>query len=254
MNKIVSCLALIFLTISYSFADDAKIKAAIAPLELEEVEIIDSPLAGIKTVVSDKGIFYASEDGQYFLHGKLLQINKDGVVDLSNVPLVKKLQEVNKEAIVFKAENEKYAISVWTDYTCPYCVKLHKQMEEYNKLGITVRYLAFPRAGGKSAIAKKMETIWQDKEAGKLFDKAVDGKEPEAAEKSTRVAKQYNLGVQFGVSGTPAWVSDDGLLIVGYKKPQDLLEVLEMQAQLSKKADESKEETSKEQENTEEKK
>lgn len=44
--------------------------------------------------------------------------------------------------IEFKAPNEKYAITVFTDITCGYCVRLHSQIKEYNDLGITVRYLA----------------------------------------------------------------------------------------------------------------
>ncbi|VDY38508.1 thiol:disulfide interchange protein [Salmonella enterica subsp. enterica serovar Daytona] len=31
--------------------------------------------------------------------------------------------------------------------TCGYCHKLHEEMKDYNALGITVRYLAFPRPG-----------------------------------------------------------------------------------------------------------
>ncbi len=49
--------------------------------------------------------------------------------------------------IVYKAAQEKYIITVFTDITCDYCHKLHEQMKDYNNLGITIRYLAFSRQG-----------------------------------------------------------------------------------------------------------
>lgn len=51
--------------------------------------------------------------------------------------------------IEYKAANEKYVVTVFTDITCGYCVRLHSQMKEYNDLGITVRYMAFPRQGSE---------------------------------------------------------------------------------------------------------
>jgi thiol:disulfide interchange protein DsbC len=55
--------------------------------------------------------------------------------------------------IVYKAPQEKHVITVFTDITCGYCHKLHEQMSDYNALGITVRYLAFPRQGCKASRA-----------------------------------------------------------------------------------------------------
>ena len=50
--------------------------------------------------------------------------------------------------IVYKAANEKYVITVFTDISCPYCQNCIK-VPELNKQGVTVRYLAFPRNGVK---------------------------------------------------------------------------------------------------------
>ena len=49
--------------------------------------------------------------------------------------------------IVYPAKNEKHVVTVFIDISCHYCHLLHQQIKEYNELGITVRYLAFPRAG-----------------------------------------------------------------------------------------------------------
>ena len=48
--------------------------------------------------------------------------------------------------IVFSpAEPAKGYINVFTDITCGYCRKLHLEMDDLNRRGVEVRYLAFPR-------------------------------------------------------------------------------------------------------------
>lgn len=75
-------------------------------------------------------------------------------VNVTNQILIGRLQKLVPEMIVYKAPKEKHVITVFTDITCGYCHKLHSQMKEYNDLGITVRYLAFPRQGLSSQAEK----------------------------------------------------------------------------------------------------
>ncbi|MFO1474620.1 MAG: thioredoxin fold domain-containing protein [Lysobacterales bacterium] len=51
------------------------------------------------------------------------------------------------DRIVFRAPNAKHAVVVFTDVECGFCRKFHSQIADYNKAGITVEYMAFPRAG-----------------------------------------------------------------------------------------------------------
>ncbi|MDC9435736.1 thioredoxin fold domain-containing protein, partial [Clostridioides difficile] len=71
-------------------------------------------------------------------------------VNVTNKLLMSQLNALEKEMIVYKAPDEKHVITVFTDITCGYCHKLHEEMKDYNALGITVRYLAFPRQGLES--------------------------------------------------------------------------------------------------------
>lgn len=71
-------------------------------------------------------------------------------VNVTNQLLLGKLNALSNEMIVYKAPKEQHVITVFTDITCGYCHKLHEQMSDYNALGITVRYLAFPRRGLQS--------------------------------------------------------------------------------------------------------
>ena len=66
-----------------------------------------------------------------------------------------------EDMVVFspKGETRDY-VSVFTDVTCFYCQKLHREVDQLNAKGVEVRYLAFPRGGINSDGAKKLATAW----------------------------------------------------------------------------------------------
>ena len=136
--------------------------------------------------------------------------------------LVGKLNALTKEMIVYKAPKEQHVITVFTDITCGYCHKLHEQMSDYNALGITVRYLAFPRQGLQSQAEQDMKAIWCAKDRNKALDDAMNGKGVQPASCSVDIAKHYTLGVQMGVNGTPAMVLSNGMVLPGYQGPKEL--------------------------------
>nr|WP_223825594.1 thioredoxin fold domain-containing protein [Candidatus Enterovibrio luxaltus] len=51
---------------------------------------------------------------------------------------------IEEELIVYPAKDEKYIINIFTNTICGYCMKLHRDMRQYNDLDITVNYRAFP--------------------------------------------------------------------------------------------------------------
>ncbi|MFL9802075.1 thioredoxin fold domain-containing protein [Vibrio cyclitrophicus] len=59
-----------------------------------------------------------------------------------------------------KAKNEKHVVTIFTDVDCGYCRKLHQQMDDYNDLGITVRYLGLSSCAGIPSVnADEMEVV-----------------------------------------------------------------------------------------------
>ena len=194
------------------------------------MEIGDSPIPGMRSVITEQGIFYATEDGKYYLQGDLVELGDKGPVDLSNRPLLPKLEALKDEMILFPAKNEKSAIPVFFDPSCHYCQLLHKDIGALNERGITVRYLAFPRSGVGSKIARQMETVFSAKEnRAQLLADLENGKDI-AETRADKVKKHYQLGHQFGVQGTPAIITPKGTLIPGYYKPDDLLKMLQNEA------------------------
>jgi thiol:disulfide interchange protein DsbC len=195
-----------------------------------------SPMAGIVEVLTDQGLFYASADGNFLLHGKmyglgenvsnlteesLAQVRVDGMVKFSNA------------MIVYPAKNEKHVVTVFTDITCGYCRKMHEQMSAYNDKGITVRYLAYPRAGVKDQTGnysqgfKDLRSIWCHEDPQLALTKAKSGSSVAARICDMPIEDEFDFGRQVGVSGTPAIILANGMMVPGYQDPSKLFALLE---------------------------
>ena len=127
----------------FAHADDAAIKQSLTKLGVTSSDIQSAPVAGMKTVLTNSGVLYVTEDGKHIIQGPMYDVSGGQPVNVTNQLLMKNLNALEKEMIVYKAAQEKHVITVFTDITCGYCHKLHEEMKDYNALGITVRYLAF---------------------------------------------------------------------------------------------------------------
>ena len=191
-----------------------------------------SPLAGVKEVVVDGQILYVSNDGKLLFQGAIIDLNTrtnltevseagERRIILAGVPAAQKIS--------FAPAKPKYRITVFTDIDCGYCRKMHEHMAEYNKLGIAVDYLFFPRAGIGSESFQKAVNVWcaPDRKVAMTSSKA--GKTLPKKNCSNFVTVDYNLGQKIGVDGTPAVYAANGAQIGGYLTPADMLKALEKQ-------------------------
>ncbi|MGI2171104.1 bifunctional protein-disulfide isomerase/oxidoreductase DsbC [Shewanella sp. MF05960] len=192
--------------------------------------IQSSPVDGLYQVLTDRGVLYVTKDGTKLFHGNLYDLEQ-GMKNLTEAalagPRLEMLKPFEKDMLVYKAKDEKHVITVFTDVDCGYCRKLHNQMQGYNDLGITVRYLAYPRAGVPSANADEMQAVWCAKDPLKAMTEAKNGGNVKAASCDIDITKQYQLGQSFGINGTPALVLENGTMVPGYQSPADLLRTIE---------------------------
>jgi thiol:disulfide interchange protein DsbC len=201
-------------------------------LEVEAVEA--SVIPGLYEVQYSTGpVVYATATGEHIILGDLFSVDEKGYTNLTakrrdgeRLEALAKVDE--KDMIIFSPQGEpKGHITVFTDTTCFYCQKLHKEIPELNKRGVEVRYLAFPRSGVGSPGYNQMVTAWcaSDRQGilTKLKQKQVV---PNQVCDDNPVASQYALGQQLGVTGTPAMITDDGTLIPGYQSADDLMVTL----------------------------
>lgn len=190
--------------------------------------IAESQMPGLYQIQLKGGRqLYASGDGQFLLQGYLFQIKDGKAVNLTEQHETKEIaKEINsipaKEMVIFAAEQAKTHITVFTDTDCGYCQKLHSEVPELNRLGVEVRYVAFPRQGLGSPAYKELVSVWCAKDRQGAMNLAKTRQEVPAAECDNPVAKQYALGQMIGVSGTPAIVLANGKLIPGYQPAPQL--------------------------------
>lgn len=217
--------------------DKAQLEARFAKLGLEVKDITAADIDGLIEVNTSGGVLFASPTGDYFLAGTLYQLDESGqyqdVLAKRQAPInAAKIAAFKDSMIEFKADDEKYVVTVFTDVTCGYCVKLHSQMQGYNDLGITVRYMAFPRQGATGMVADQMAAVWgaEDPQAA-MHDGKVNRQFPKMGDdfaKFQQIIKQhYSLGRELGISGTPAIFLPNGEMIGGYLPPEQLAQRLE---------------------------
>lgn len=198
-------------------------------------DITSSPIPGLLQVTSDLNIFYITADGEYLFAGDLLDLNKDknswNITENQTRALrVKALAAVSeKDMIIYPATGKKKlgTITVFTDLDCPYCHKMQEHIGEYNDLGITVRYLAFPRAGSKSKSFDEAVKIWCAADKEKAYNTAVELKEyPKETCNNNPVQMEFDLGLKMGITGTPTIILDNGAKIGGLVEPNALAKII----------------------------
>jgi thiol:disulfide interchange protein DsbC len=190
-----------------------------------------TPVAGIFEAKFGGEIIYVSGDAHYVLVGDLIDAqSKSSLTEASRstdrLAIVKTIDA--SKTIEFKAKGEeKHILYVFTDVDCPFCVKLHKEVPALNEKGVTVRYLAYPRAGVGSPAYKKMVNVWCADNKQEALTKVKNGETIETKDCTNPVADDFALGQKLGVDGTPALVTADGLMIPGFRPADQLVKMLD---------------------------
>lgn len=208
-------------------------RAAIAKklegLKVEDVRI--SPVTGVYEITRGSDISYVSSDGRYAIVGDMIDLDSDANLSENRRRLIRQhlIETVpENEMLVFSPKDPKYTITVFTDIDCGYCRKLHSQIGEYNRLGIRVRYLFFPRSGPDTDSWHKAEQVWCSANRNEALTKAKKGEAIDAKDCGANniVARDYELGHKLAVDGTPAIFLSTGEMLPGYAPPGQLVKYL----------------------------
>lgn len=191
--------------------------------DMEIQEITASPVSGLYQVNIQRGqTLFVSSDARYLIPGDLYETSPMGLVNLGEQrrnELRKELMAAldEEDMIIFPAEGEaKATLSVFTDVDCPYCRKLHDEIDQLNASGVTVRYLAYPRTGLETKEHYKMASTWCADDRRAMFTFAKRGGDVPQAECDDPVEEHFAAGKEAGVTGTPALVFEDGSIVPGY--------------------------------------
>ena len=187
-----------------------------------------TPIDGLYGVELTGGqVLYGSEDGRFFIAGDMYRLSPE-VTNLSEARRALKRKDLlsdvpAEDLVVFSPSGEtKTHVTVFTDVDCGYCRKLHQEVADINALGIEVRYMAYPRQGLNTPTYDKIVSAWCAKDPNAAITALKAGQDIPAATCENPVAKQYEIGQQVGVTGTPAIVTAGGNLLPGYLPAAEL--------------------------------
>ncbi len=218
---------------------DARAIQAIRQLnpQVEIDRVAAAPIKGFREAVVGGQVVYVSDDGRYvFVPGSGGALyDATAKKNLSEVALGAMRTELLKkipagDRIVFAPANPVHTVTVFTDVACGYCRKLHSEIAEYNKQGIAVEYLAFPRMGLGSEDYKTMVSIWCSTDRKKALTDAKAGRQVANKSCKTPVDQQYDVGQRVGLTGTPMILTADGTQLGGYVPPAELRKALDKRA------------------------
>lgn len=192
--------------------------------------VASTAIPGLYEVIIGGQVFYLSEDGRFAVQGDILDLgSRANLTENRRGELREKAIEAVGEGnmVVFTPEGVvKHTVTIFTDIDCGYCRKMHSQMADYNKGGIKIRYLLFPREGINSESYNKAVAVWCADNRQEAMTKAKRGENVERKTCDNPVKAQYELGQKLGVRGTPSLILESGEMIPGYVPPMQLTQML----------------------------
>ena len=193
----------------------------------ESVESVKAvPMADFFEVKLSGEFVYVSKDGRYLFQGELLDlVKKTNLTQTARAQTRKEeFQKLDENLLIsFGRKNNRGNIYVYTDIDCGYCRKFHLEVPALNDAGITVHYLAYPRAGLKSDSYDKIVDVWCAANKKKALTKAKAGGKIVTRKCVNPVADHFTLGQSMKLAGTPAVYSSDGIYLGAYAPAEQLI-------------------------------
>lgn len=204
----------------------AALEGVIPDIKISQIQ--PSPIKGIYEVMAGTQIMYVTGDGRYFVGERIVDLKTREDLTEPRLAAARKalIDGIGEDQmLVFGPADAKYTVTVFTDIDCGYCRKLHGQIADYNKAGIRVRYLFFPRAGKDSSAYDEAVSVWCAGDATAQRAALTDAKAGKPIESKTcanPVDAHMAIAAELGLRGTPAILTASGDLIPGYVDPSRL--------------------------------
>ena len=230
MNSFLRIFTLVF-GISAAFhaaADDsiAELKKSLTKrLPQFEVSFVDkTPIEGIYQVIIGGQVIYMTQDARYMIDGNLIDLStkKNYTEEAMSVIRLGQIEKLGEDKmVVYTPETIKHTITVITDIDCPYCRRLHSEMDQYMAGGVKVRYIFMPLKG--QGDYRTTVSVWCAKDQNEALDMAKSGAELEAKDCENPIDEHLKVSKSMGVRGTPAIILQDGSMLPGYVPANKLI-------------------------------
>jgi len=207
-------------------------KVRLPNVEVKSVQM--SPVNGLWEIsVFDKGralVFYVDFSKKFVLSGQIIEV---GSGKNRTAEQVKRLQESRRvdfskiplnQGLVMGDLLAPLKVAVFTDPDCPYCEKLHREMEKVleERKDIVFHIILYPLSFHKEAYWKSKSILCN--KSVKMLGDAFARKEIPRTECGTKeIDANIKLAGDLGITGTPSLVLPDGRIHTGMMPAKQLI-------------------------------
>jgi len=197
--------------------------------------VSESMIPGLYEVIVGSQVVYMDKNARYMLNGDLIDLSTrknltEGAKSGIRLASMNKLNE--KDMLVYTPRQVDHTITVVTDIDCPYCRRLHSEMDQYMAGNVKVRYIFMPLKG--PADFDKTVSVWCSKDKNKALDSAKRGENLESLSCDNPIKQHLAIAREIGIRGTPAIILESGELLPGYVEASELIkEISKQQAALA---------------------
>lgn len=198
-----------------------------------KVEFAEVPGFWLVEVEKDKKQFQLFIDfsKSYVVTGNIVRLSDGTSIATTSRPAESKRVDVAQipldDALLLGKASAKTKVIVFTDPECPYCKRLHTELQEVVRRDPNIAFLIklfplkmHPNAYNisKSIVCNRSMAMLEDSFAGKSV--------PPPLCETKVVDETLALVARLGINSTPTLVLPDGRVMPGYKKADELLKLL----------------------------
>ena len=209
--------------------DDAREKFlnAYPNLSIDSIERINN--AFFEILIGEQ-IFYISTDLEYLLAGNIIDLGSGKNITQDRIKkyrlaILNTIDDI--DTVVYTGKKIDHSLIIFTDITCPYCQKLHNEINSLITNNIQVKYVLFSRNGPEDDAYQEMVSIWCSDDQKKSIKKAFNGNFVEQANCKNPLDKNQALAYKLRVNGTPMIFTESGDVIPGYVPYKKIIEILD---------------------------
>jgi len=201
---------------------------------LEPDAVKQTTVEGVWQVRIGNRYVYLLDNGKHVIMGDLVNLENGANItererEFNAVAVLSSFKD--EELVVFEADGEALTtLNVFTDTSCPYCQKLHREIGELQAAGIRVRYLPYPRGGSSGPGYQDLKSVWCASDRNQAMTNAKNNQAaslpPGDCAEAAMVDRGYLAGNRLGIQGTPALFTADGKKIEGYRPYNELIPLL----------------------------
>jgi len=191
---------------------------------IEITRITESPLQGLYEVVSGSQVVYMTKDARYMIDGDFVDLvsKRNHTEEARSEMRLAKINTLGEDnMLIYTPKKIQHTVTVITDINCPYCRRLHNEMDQYLTLGVRVRYIFMPLKGQEDY--DKTVSVWCSEDRNLSLDIVKAGGSIESKTCDNPIRQHLAVSKKIGVRGTPAIVLEDGTMLPGYVPIEKLI-------------------------------